>query len=75
MNFKDTEIDDIVDQMNMRLHPAHREITSEEVATLVEFHLGEPVGSSTPIPSGANEPALTPDATVGINCGSVGAAA
>ena len=52
MNFKDTEIDDIVDQMNMRLHPAHREITSEEVATLVEFHLGEPEVEAKAVASG-----------------------
>ena len=52
MNFKDTEIDDIVDQMNMRLHPSQREITSEEVATLVGFHLGEPEVKATSVASG-----------------------
>ena len=52
MNLGDTEIDDIVDQMNMRLHPAHREITSEEVATLVEFYLGEPEVKATSEVSG-----------------------
>jgi len=73
--FDDLEIAEITAQINARLHPAHREVTLDEITALVELHLGEPVGSSTPIPSGANEPALTPDATVGINCGSVGAAA
>ena len=38
--------------MNMRLHPVHREITSEEVATLVEFHLGEPKVKATSVASG-----------------------
>ena len=59
MNLTDTEIDDIVDQMNMRLHPAHREITSEEVATLVELHLGEPEVKATSVASG-------PSSNVGV---------
>ena len=59
MNLTDTEIDDIVDQMNMRLHPAHREITSEEVATVVEFHLGEPEVEAKAVASG-------PSSNVGV---------
>ena len=52
-NLSDLEIEEIVVQMNLRLHPAHQEFTSDEVAALVEAHLGsKPKGEAIAVTSG-----------------------